>query len=154
MFRLTQKTWYRKSKSLVTISRQLLNASKKLLFHLLTLHGNLPIPNQHVPTDFFKWVMYLKFILRKSYAHLNDIKATDIDNLPPGLLKDSAKYISTPLFYIINLSLKSSTIPTLWKSAKILPIYKSGKSTDPGNHRPISILPVVSKILEKSVQKI
>jgi len=63
-------------------------------------------------------------------------KATGTDNLPLGLLKDSAKFIATPLCYIINLFIQTSTVPTAWKTAKIIPIFKSGNSSEPGNYRP------------------
>ena len=58
-------------------------------------------------------------------------------------------YIATPLCYIINLSISTSTIPTIWKHAKVSPIFKSGDSSEPGSYHPISILPVLSKILDK-----
>jgi len=74
-----------------------------------------------------------------------------LDNQPSGLLKDCADEVAQPLCYIINLSLSSSTVPTFWKQAKAVPIHKSGDSDNPANYRPISILPVLSKILEKAV---
>ena len=50
-----------------------------------------------------------------------------------------------------NLSLKLSTSPEECKVAKLKPIFKKGARTDPRNYRPISPLPLVSKIIEKSI---
>ena len=53
--------------------------------------------------------------------------------------------------YIINLSLNTATVPSEWKHARVVPIYKSGSISKVDNYRPISILPALSKILEKAV---
>ena len=52
---------------------------------------------------------------------------------------------------IINLSIKLSTFPEECKIAKSKPIFKEGARTDPRNYWPISLLPLVSKIIEKSI---
>ena len=52
---------------------------------------------------------------------------------------------------IINLSIKLSTFPEECKVAKLKPIFKKGAWTDPKNYRPISLLPLVFKIMEKSI---
>ena len=78
-------------------------------------------------------------------------KATGADDLPTGLLKDCASEISQPLCHLINLSLNRSEIPSDWKHALITKIFKSDFASDNDNYRPISILPILSKILEKSV---
>ena len=80
-------------------------------------------------------------------------KATGLDNLPTGLLKDAAGVIAKPLTFIINLSLETGVVPTEWKMAKVIPIFKSGSMAEIDNYRPISILPTLSKILEKMVHK-
>ena len=49
------------------------------------------------------------------------------------------------------MSIHSSTFPKLWKMGKITSLFKKGSTQDPGNYRPISILPVLSKLLEKHV---
>ena len=77
-------------------------------------------------------------------------KATGLDDLPPGLIKDSAELISAPLAHLINLSLKTSIFPTDWKTAKVIPTHKSDAHSNPDNYRPISVLPVISKTIEKS----
>ena len=67
------------------------------------------------------------------------------------MLKDCADSIAIPLRYIVNLSLNTSAVPSAWKEAKIVPVYKSGDSSSVENYRPISVLPILSKLLEKAV---
>jgi hypothetical protein len=52
------------------------------------------------------------------------------------------------LTFIFNLSLSNGTFPNLMKIAKVRPIFKKGQKHNIANYRPISILPVFSKILE------
>ena len=66
-------------------------------------------------------------------------------------MKDGAKILSNPLKQICNLSLRLSIFPRECKIAKLTPLFKKGSSTDPKNYRPISLLPLSSKILEKVV---
>lgn len=54
---------------------------------------------------------------------------------------------------IINASLQQGRVPDDWKSARVIPLFKKGKTEDLDNYRPISILPTVSKLLEKDVQR-
>ena len=80
-------------------------------------------------------------------------KACGYDELPSGMLRDAASVILEPLAHIINMSLSSGIVPTKWKIAKVIPLYKSGPKSDIGNYRPISILPVLSKVLESLVHQ-
>ena len=67
------------------------------------------------------------------------------------MLKDAAVVVAKPLTRIVNESLSQGTVPSEWKYAKITPLFKKGLSTDMDNYRPISVLPVVSKVLERIV---
>ena len=96
--------------------------------------------------------MYPKFFVEKELKNLKRRKASGVDDLPNGLLKDGADIIAKPLAHIINLSLRTSTVPSALKTALISPIHKSGSTNDTNNYRPISVLPVLSKILEKAVK--
>jgi len=89
--------------------------------------------------------------VRKHLKKLKRTKATGLDNLPPAILKDTADIICKPLCHIINSSLRNGSFPEVWKKARVVPVFKSGKTSLPENYRPISIVPVLSKILEKAV---
>ena len=89
--------------------------------------------------------------VRKYLSNIDVTKATGTDNIRPRLLKLAAPYIATEITYICNKSISSSSFPTKWKEAKVSPLHKQGPSDDINNYRPISILPILSKILERHV---
>ena len=77
--------------------------------------------------------------------------ATGPDDLPAFLLRKVAPAISPAVAHIFNLSLDSGSYPDMWKYANVCPIYKAkGSKADPGNYRPISILPVLARAFEKA----
>ena len=78
-------------------------------------------------------------------------KATGIYNLSRRFIKDGSNVLATLIVQICNLSIKLSTVPDECKIAKLKPLYKKGKETDPKNYRPISLLPLIYKILEKVI---
>ena len=69
------------------------------------------------------------------------------------MIKSAATIICPSLLEMINASFKNGVFPDPLKLAKILPIHKGGSKSDPSNYRPISILSVLSKIIEKHVTK-
>ena len=83
---------------------------------------------------------------------LKTSKGTGLDGIPARLLKDVAPSISAPLTAIIDLSISSAVLPEEWKYARVVPLYKDGDKKCMDNYRPISVLPVASKILERAVQ--
>ena len=80
-------------------------------------------------------------------------KSPGYDNLPARLLSGAANSISKHLCHIFNLSFEQGKFPTALKVAKVTPLFKKGSTDIPGNYRPISVLPLISKILEKIVNK-
>ena len=84
---------------------------------------------------------------------LDSSKATGIDGISAKILKLSADIIAPSLLNIINISIYNGQFPDTLKEAKLLPIHKVGPKSDPSNYRTISILPAISKIIEKHVTK-
>ena len=87
--------------------------------------------------------------MNKFLSDLNENKSTGIDNIGTKILKLSANIITPSLTFIINKSILSGDFPSLWKEAKVKPLYKAGAKDDVNNYRPISILPTLSKLIEK-----
>lgn len=73
------------------------------------------------------------------------------DGISPIFLKACAASLATPLFQIFQASVLSSTFPSRWKEANITPVHKSGSLHDVTNYRPISLLNITSKILERFI---
>ena len=82
---------------------------------------------------------------------LNPCKPAGVDNIPSKIVKDAAKEIAKPLLILANRSLQSGQFPNDEKIARITPVYKSDEKILLDNYRPISTLPVFSKVLEKLV---
>ena len=78
-------------------------------------------------------------------------KATGMHNLVGRFLKDGSDILCTPIAKICNLSIKLASFPDKCKVAKIKPLHKKGLKTDPKNFRPISLLPLISKIIERII---
>ena len=82
---------------------------------------------------------------------MNIDKAAGIDDLSEKFLKDGANILAKPISELCNLSIKFSLFPTDCQIAKLKPLFKKGSTTLPKNYRPISLLPLISKIIEKVI---
>ena len=70
-------------------------------------------------------------------------------------VKVLAPYVHKPLTYIVNLSIRQSIFASRWKIAKLIPVHKGKKlpTNLPSSFRPVSLLPTVSKLVERVVAK-
>ena len=73
--------------------------------------------------------------------------------LKPDAIKSVKHLIAYPLVHIFNLSMSTGIFPDQLKLAKVVPVYKSGDSDSCNNYRPISVLPVFSKVFERIIHK-
>ena len=69
------------------------------------------------------------------------------------MIQGCLKEVSETLTYIINLYFKSGSVPLIWKYARLTPIHETGFTTKPKNGRPISVLPLFSKTLEREGER-
>ena len=86
----------------------------------------------------------------KILINIDPYKAYGIDRILGMFLKDGVELFTEPLCKIINLSL-SSKFPLMCKTAKVKPLYEKGKNMEPKNYRPVSLLPILSKIIGRVV---
>ncbi|ELU14069.1 hypothetical protein CAPTEDRAFT_40145, partial [Capitella teleta] len=89
--------------------------------------------------------------VEKIITSLNTKHSTGHDDISTVLIKSLKTSIVQPITLIANQMIKTSTFPDRLKIAKIKPIHKKGDTHLPGNYRPISLLPSISKILEKII---
>ena len=82
---------------------------------------------------------------------LNNTKSTGLYENSVNILKYCGDAIASSITSIINNSTASEIFPDELKKARVLPVFKSGDSDIPENYRPISILPILSKIFERHI---
>ena len=106
-------------------------------------HLNLTEPISLLPTSTDNVLKLLE--------EINPSKATGLDNIAGKFLKDGAIALAEPITELCNLSILQSKFPEGCKQAKLKPLFKKGSKDDPKNYRPISLLPQLSKIIEKII---
>lgn len=84
-------------------------------------------------------------------TRLNIKKGAGADKIRAKDLKNNADVLTPIITTLINLSMTEATVPKLLKTSIIRPIYKSGTKSDYNNYRPISILPIIEKVLEEVI---
>ena len=89
--------------------------------------------------------------VEKIVNRMKDKFSSGHDELSNHFVKQIFAAIRSPLTHVINMSLSQSVFPTSMKIAKVNALHKGGSTDKCDNLRPISLLPVFSKIIEKVV---
>ena len=72
-------------------------------------------------------------------------------NIDTHIVKLIKTEILPAITHVINLSISSKKFPTAWKKSKVVPLHKKGDTLNPKNYRPVAIVPILSKILERII---
>ena len=121
----------------------------------MTLDRNIPTTNtsplSYINKDYLHSI-YLKEVdtteVEKIVKNLKNASA-GYDGIHSKVIKATYKTYLTPLTHILNLSIQKGFFPDSMKLAKVIPIYKAGDPMAVSNYRPVSILPLFSKLLER-----
>lgn len=89
--------------------------------------------------------------ITKIIQNLKADSAGGWDNIPARVIKSNADILAQPITKLCNLCLTQGTFPDVFKRAIIHPVHKGGDRDSVINYRPISLLPILSKILEKVI---
>ena len=89
--------------------------------------------------------------LSRIIKHLNPNKAHGHDNISIKMIQICGDSIIPPLKRIFESAIRSSHFPDAWKKGNIIPVHKKGSKNLVKNYRPISLLPIFGKILEKII---
>lgn len=91
-------------------------------------------------------------LIERTIQGLKPSSSPGIDGISARTLKKCCSSLSLPLSIIMQTSFSSHTLPHDWLTAINTPIFKKGNKLDPNNYRHISLLPIVSKIMERIVR--
>ena len=80
-------------------------------------------------------------------------KASGYDKISARVLKDSCESIAPVIPRLVNSSFQMAAFPKAWKIAEVIPVPKEGNSEELANNRPISLLPILSKVCERLAHK-
>ncbi|PJE77813.1 hypothetical protein CI610_03257 [invertebrate metagenome] len=80
-------------------------------------------------------------------------KAFGPDLINPRLIKEAAEVLSYPLQTLFNHSLSTYKFPSQWKRANVTPVHKKDDPSVLGNYRPISLLSIIGKMMERCIYK-
>ena len=87
----------------------------------------------------------------KIITSLKNTKSCGTDNIDSYVIKLAKHELLPAITHIINLSISKKCFPEQWKLAKVVPLHKKENRTLPENYRPVALLCILSKILEKAV---
>ena len=108
--------------------------------------------NNNIENEFNFHVVTHEEVLKELKSLRNDC-SSGYDNLPASLIKPIADHLASPLTHIINSGIKENIFHQQWKIGKITPIPKSEHSSTPDQFRPVTVLPILSKIYERLMAK-
>ena len=118
-------------------------------------------PNNNDYTKYLNTPIKHSFFLTPTSKHgidkiitqLQNKKACGDDQIQPKHLKLRRDSITNPISHIINLTFSNGRVPDALKISKVIPIFKKNEKTIPDNYRPISLLSIINKIMEKVMNK-
>ena len=118
-----------------------------------TQEGDTPVPDFDMNVNnTLSQISISKNDLALALKSLNEYKSAGPDRIHPRMLKELADQIAIPLHKLFLRSLSEGKILTKWKEQEIVPIFKKGKKSDPGNYRPVSLTSVICKVFEGFVR--
>ena len=103
------------------------------------------------PSSFPAELLCTEDVIFDLITELDCNKSSGPDDISARMLKGTAASVTPSITRLFNLSLSSGSFPDAWKMARVVPIPKSSDMSVPSNYRPISILSIISKILERVV---
>jgi hypothetical protein len=86
--------------------------------------------------------------VEKTMKQINANKASDIYKIKPAIIKDLTAFLTPALTTLFNRSIDEQEYPDSLKFTKVIEIYKAKDKTLPENYRPISLLPIIAKLLD------
>ena len=127
-------------------------------FAQVFVEENFPVqlPQLHTDTSHINRSIHTyitKEEIAKSILETKNSVSQTPDDVPSLYIKKTLSHLLEPLQHLFNYSIQHSQTPAIWKTAIVIPIFKKGRTNNPGNYRPISLTSVICRILERIIHK-
>ena len=96
---------------------------------------------------------FFSFVFTKEEATDYELPPPGVDRISSRVLVELADEIAVPLAAIFQKSLETDKVPRSWKVADVVPIFKKGMKSVPGNYRPVSLTSHIGKLMEKVIKE-
>ena len=110
------------------------------------------IPDYNVTSSISHFTCYPTDVI-KLICKLDNNSAAGVDGITSIMLKNTAISVSPLLTHLFNLSISTGSVPSAWKLSRVIPIFKSGDRQSASNYRPISLQPIIGKLLERLIHQ-
>ena len=108
--------------------------------------SSLPVPD--AKSDYIGQLIVIPEMVGQKIKAMHDNKYPGVYEIPPKLLMETVEQVSILLVRVLNLSLKEGVVPFEWKETNI-PLFKKGSRNKSENYRPVSLISVICKLLER-----
>ena len=85
----------------------------------------------------------------KVIRKLKNTSSEGTDGIQTRVIKKFIDCLAAPIRHVINISIRTRRFPNCWKTGIICPLFKGGSRHDPGQYRPVNVLPALSKTIER-----
>lgn len=99
-----------------------------------------------------RWKLTTPYEVYKIVRKMQNKKSYGYDDVVISVIKDNIDLLAEPISNFFNNCFNQGVFPDQLKIARVIPVYKKGPKNDPKNYRPISLLPIMSKIFEKVIK--
>lgn len=99
----------------------------------------------------FHWRLITRDDVCRVIKNLKPSRSRDLYGFSNSLMKEISDLVAEPLALCINACLRDGVFPDFLKIARVCPIFKKGNRKDPADYRPISLIPVLAKVIESLV---
>ena len=98
-------------------------------------------------------IQFTPSLVAEVLKHIKNSSSPGPDEISQRILKEVAHEVSVPLSILYNKSINTGQLPLDWKTANVVPLFKSGSKGEPINYRPISLTSVIVKIMERVIKE-
>jgi hypothetical protein len=135
-------------------NREMANILNEFMSSVFTREDTSSLPVKNIETEQkISDIVITEAKIKEIIDNLKKDSAPGPDGIHPRLLKELKEVLARPLKILFKKSLATGEVPADWRTARVIPIYKKGPKSDPGNYRPVSLTSITMQAIERPHQR-